>query len=110
MANRRAAVGRGAITLLADQSRAQPEVMRGDTAISRPAWWYRYRWRTDGEAEACWPATRMLGRTVALRLAIAPRASLFAPEVVDVAHEADVFLLNLECAISRPGPAVARSI
>jgi poly-gamma-glutamate synthesis protein (capsule biosynthesis protein) len=45
----------------------------------------------------------MLGRTVALRLAIAPPASLFASEVVDIAHEADVFLLNLECAISARG-------
>lgn len=45
----------------------------------------------------------MLGRAVATRLATAPPASLFAPEVVEVAHEADVFLLNLECAISARG-------
>jgi poly-gamma-glutamate synthesis protein (capsule biosynthesis protein) len=45
----------------------------------------------------------MLGRGVGGRLAIAPPASLFAPEVVDVAHQADAFLLNLECAISTRG-------
>lgn len=45
----------------------------------------------------------MLGRGVAERLAVAPPASLFAPEVVEVAHEADLFVLNLECAISDRG-------
>lgn len=45
----------------------------------------------------------MLGRMVAERLATAPPASLVADEVVAVAREADLFLLNLECAISDRG-------
>jgi poly-gamma-glutamate synthesis protein (capsule biosynthesis protein) len=45
----------------------------------------------------------MLGRGVAARLATAPLSALFAPEVVDIAHEADAFVLNLECAISARG-------
>jgi poly-gamma-glutamate capsule biosynthesis protein CapA/YwtB (metallophosphatase superfamily) len=45
----------------------------------------------------------MLGRKVAERLAVDPPAALFAPEVVDVAHEADVLVLNLECCISERG-------
>jgi poly-gamma-glutamate synthesis protein (capsule biosynthesis protein) len=45
----------------------------------------------------------MLGRGVAERLAEAPPESLFAPEVVDVASEADLFVLNLECCISDRG-------
>jgi poly-gamma-glutamate capsule biosynthesis protein CapA/YwtB (metallophosphatase superfamily) len=46
----------------------------------------------------------MLGRGVAERLAEeAAPASLFAPGVVDAAHEADVFVLNLECCISERG-------
>jgi poly-gamma-glutamate synthesis protein (capsule biosynthesis protein) len=45
----------------------------------------------------------MLGRGVAERLAERPTPRLFAPEVVDVVGEADLFLLNLECAISDRG-------
>jgi poly-gamma-glutamate capsule biosynthesis protein CapA/YwtB (metallophosphatase superfamily) len=45
----------------------------------------------------------MLGRMVAERLAADGPASLFAPEVVDVARGADVFVLNLECCISERG-------
>jgi poly-gamma-glutamate capsule biosynthesis protein CapA/YwtB (metallophosphatase superfamily) len=45
----------------------------------------------------------MLGRGVAEKLATAPPDSLFAPEVVQIAHEADLFVLNLECCISDRG-------
>jgi poly-gamma-glutamate capsule biosynthesis protein CapA/YwtB (metallophosphatase superfamily) len=45
----------------------------------------------------------MLGRMVAERVAADGPASLVAPEVVDVAGEADLFVLNLECCISERG-------
>jgi poly-gamma-glutamate synthesis protein (capsule biosynthesis protein) len=45
----------------------------------------------------------MLGRGVAERLAEASPQSLFAPEIVDAAREADLFVLNLECCISERG-------
>jgi poly-gamma-glutamate capsule biosynthesis protein CapA/YwtB (metallophosphatase superfamily) len=45
----------------------------------------------------------MLGRGVAERLATDPPESLFAPEVVEAAREADLFVLNLECCISDRG-------
>src|ERR671918_1919570 len=45
----------------------------------------------------------MLGRGVAERRAEASPQSLFAPEIVDAAREADVFVLNLECCISERG-------
>ncbi|WP_431951702.1 CapA family protein [Actinacidiphila sp. bgisy167] len=45
----------------------------------------------------------MLGRSVAARLAEAPAEALFSDEVVAVAREADLFVLNLECAISDRG-------
>ncbi|MFF7726649.1 CapA family protein [Streptomyces sp. NPDC008001] len=45
----------------------------------------------------------MLGREVAGRLATVPPESLFADEVVAAAHEADLFVLNLECAVSARG-------
>jgi poly-gamma-glutamate synthesis protein (capsule biosynthesis protein) len=45
----------------------------------------------------------MLGRGVAQRLETEPAESLFAPELVDVVHEADLCLLNLECCISARG-------
>jgi poly-gamma-glutamate capsule biosynthesis protein CapA/YwtB (metallophosphatase superfamily) len=45
----------------------------------------------------------MLGRAVAERLAHDPQHPLVAPEVVDIAREADVFILNLECCISARG-------
>jgi poly-gamma-glutamate synthesis protein (capsule biosynthesis protein) len=45
----------------------------------------------------------MLGRGVAEALASMPPAALFAPEVVQAAREADLFVLNLECCISTRG-------
>ncbi len=45
----------------------------------------------------------MLGRGVAERLAGVGPAGLFAPEVVETAGESDLFVLNLECAISERG-------
>jgi poly-gamma-glutamate synthesis protein (capsule biosynthesis protein) len=45
----------------------------------------------------------MLGRKVAERLAVVAPSELFSDEVVAVAHEADLFVLNLECAISARG-------
>ncbi len=45
----------------------------------------------------------MLGRGVAERLATAQPDSLFSQEVVDLAREADLFVLNLECCISERG-------
>jgi poly-gamma-glutamate capsule biosynthesis protein CapA/YwtB (metallophosphatase superfamily) len=45
----------------------------------------------------------MLGRRVAERLADWRPASLFAPEVIDAAGRADLFVLNLECCISERG-------
>jgi len=45
----------------------------------------------------------MLGRGVAERLADDPHHELFAPELVDVLGEADLFVLNLECCISARG-------
>jgi poly-gamma-glutamate synthesis protein (capsule biosynthesis protein) len=45
----------------------------------------------------------MLGRGVAERLLAAPGDSLFAQAVVEAAHEADLFVLNLECCISDRG-------
>ncbi len=45
----------------------------------------------------------MLGRLVGERLAADGPRSVVAPEVVAVAHEADLFLLNLECCISDRG-------
>jgi poly-gamma-glutamate synthesis protein (capsule biosynthesis protein) len=45
----------------------------------------------------------MLGRKVAERLAEVPPDALFADEVVAAAREADLFVLNLECAISERG-------
>ena len=45
----------------------------------------------------------MLGRGVAERLESEPPESLFAPEVVEAVHEADLFVLNLESCISARG-------
>ncbi|HUY23369.1 MAG TPA: CapA family protein [Acidimicrobiales bacterium] len=45
----------------------------------------------------------MLGRGVAQRLAADPSARLVAPEVVEIAREADMVLLNLECCVSTRG-------
>jgi poly-gamma-glutamate capsule biosynthesis protein CapA/YwtB (metallophosphatase superfamily) len=45
----------------------------------------------------------MLGRGVADRLATSSPESLFAPEIVEIANEADLFVLNLECCISDRG-------
>ena len=49
----------------------------------------------------------MLGRKVAERLAGAARTALFAKEVA-VPHEADLFVSNLECAISDRGARFPR--
>lgn len=45
----------------------------------------------------------MLGRKVAQRLGEVPPEALFADEVVDAIREADLFVLNLECAVSDRG-------
>ena len=45
----------------------------------------------------------MFGRGVGRVLLSAPPEALFAPEVVEAAQEADVFVLNLECCISMHG-------
>src|SRR5712691_11141791 len=45
----------------------------------------------------------MLGRGVTWRLAEDPNHELFAPELVAVVPEADLFVLNLECCISARG-------
>lgn len=45
----------------------------------------------------------MLGRGVGEALAQLPAASLVSPELVEVAGEADLLVLNLECAVSRRG-------
>jgi poly-gamma-glutamate synthesis protein (capsule biosynthesis protein) len=45
----------------------------------------------------------MLGRRVADRLAVAPPSSLFAGEIAAMTNAADLFLVNLECAISDRG-------
>ncbi|HEX2222540.1 MAG TPA: CapA family protein [Candidatus Limnocylindria bacterium] len=45
----------------------------------------------------------MLGRGVADRIRRTPHQPLIAPEVVAVAREADLFVLNLECCISDRG-------
>lgn len=45
----------------------------------------------------------MLGRKVAERLAEVPPPALFDAGVVEAAREADLFVLNLECAISERG-------
>jgi poly-gamma-glutamate capsule biosynthesis protein CapA/YwtB (metallophosphatase superfamily) len=45
----------------------------------------------------------MLGRSVADRLMRDPGAPLLAPEVVELAAQADVFMVNLECCISDRG-------
>jgi poly-gamma-glutamate capsule biosynthesis protein CapA/YwtB (metallophosphatase superfamily) len=53
----------------------------------------------------------MLGRRVAARLATSSPESLFAPELVQIAGEADLFVLNLECSISdngEPWPSLGR--
>jgi poly-gamma-glutamate synthesis protein (capsule biosynthesis protein) len=45
----------------------------------------------------------MLGRMVGEALASRPAAELVAPEVVEAAGEADLFVLNLECCVSERG-------
>jgi Bacterial capsule synthesis protein PGA_cap len=45
----------------------------------------------------------MLGRGVAKKLSSSPPESLFAPELVEIARRADLFVLNLECCISERG-------
>jgi poly-gamma-glutamate synthesis protein (capsule biosynthesis protein) len=53
----------------------------------------------------------MLGRGVAAALSERQPKELVAPEVIEAAHEADLFVLNLECCISdrgRPCPDAAK--
>ncbi len=57
----------------------------------------------DGTLTLALAGDTMLGRGVAEQLAHVPPPQLFADEVVAIAHEADLFLLNLECAISERG-------
>jgi poly-gamma-glutamate capsule biosynthesis protein CapA/YwtB (metallophosphatase superfamily) len=45
----------------------------------------------------------MLGRRVAERLHDGSPQALFAPQLIEAAHEADLLLLNLECCISSRG-------
>lgn len=45
----------------------------------------------------------MLGRCVADRLASSSADELFAPEIVEITDEVDLFVLNLECCISERG-------
>lgn len=45
----------------------------------------------------------MLGRKVAERFATAPPGSVFSDEIAAITNEADLFLLNLECAVSDRG-------
>jgi poly-gamma-glutamate capsule biosynthesis protein CapA/YwtB (metallophosphatase superfamily) len=61
------------------------------------------RWYTGLVVRLALAGDTMLGRMVAERLAADGPASLFAPEVVDVAGRADLFVLNLECCISERG-------
>jgi poly-gamma-glutamate capsule biosynthesis protein CapA/YwtB (metallophosphatase superfamily) len=48
----------------------------------------------------------MLGRRVAERLAADPEHALMAPDLVAIAREADLFVVNLECCISDRGEPV----
>jgi poly-gamma-glutamate synthesis protein (capsule biosynthesis protein) len=48
----------------------------------------------------------MLGRGVAERLTADPGRELVAPEILEIAHDADLFVLNLECCISARGERV----
>jgi len=45
----------------------------------------------------------MLGRNVGRRLLLEPRAELFSAGVMDVVREADLLVVNLECAVSDRG-------
>jgi poly-gamma-glutamate capsule biosynthesis protein CapA/YwtB (metallophosphatase superfamily) len=81
---------------------------------ARRAWPGRaIRWYIKVVMRVALAGDTMLGRLVAGRLHTQGPASLFAPEVVDVAHEADLFVLNLECCISergRPWPAPGKPL
>lgn len=57
----------------------------------------------DGRLTLALAGDTMLGRGVAARLESAPAETLFAPELVRVTNEADLFVLNLECCISNRG-------
>jgi poly-gamma-glutamate capsule biosynthesis protein CapA/YwtB (metallophosphatase superfamily) len=48
----------------------------------------------------------MLGRRVAGRLAADPGHALLAPDLIAIAREADLFIVNLECCISDRGEQV----
>jgi poly-gamma-glutamate capsule biosynthesis protein CapA/YwtB (metallophosphatase superfamily) len=51
----------------------------------------------------CLAGDTMLGRGVAEAMRSRPAAALVSPDVVAVAREADLFVLNLECCISERG-------
>jgi len=75
-----------------------------DGEAARRAWPGRaIRWYIKVVMRVALAGDTMLGRLVAKRLHTQGPASLFAPEVVDVAHEADLFVLNLECCVSDRG-------
>ena len=59
--------------------------------------------RAPGRVTLALAGDTMLGRGVAELLCSAPPESLFAPEVVQAAREADLFVLNLECCVSTRG-------
>jgi poly-gamma-glutamate capsule biosynthesis protein CapA/YwtB (metallophosphatase superfamily) len=61
------------------------------------------RWYTTVVVRLALAGDTMLGRLVGERLAAEGPASLFAPEVVAAVHEADLFVLNLECCVSERG-------
>src|SRR3954454_24772973 len=52
----------------------------------------------------------MLGRKVAGRLNEDSPESLFAPEVIDAARDADLLIVNLECCISERGDPAPRRV
>jgi hypothetical protein len=61
------------------------------------------RWYTGIVVRLALAGDTMLGRLVAEHLVAEGPASVVAPEVVDAAQDADVFVLNLECCISDRG-------
>jgi poly-gamma-glutamate capsule biosynthesis protein CapA/YwtB (metallophosphatase superfamily) len=51
----------------------------------------------------------MLGRRVGEELERRPPESFVVPELVDITHDADLFVLNLECCISERGAPVPKT-
>jgi poly-gamma-glutamate capsule biosynthesis protein CapA/YwtB (metallophosphatase superfamily) len=52
----------------------------------------------------------MLGRGVAEQLRVQGPGGLFAPELLEIVAEADLFLLNLECSISERGEPASGNV